>query len=79
VARRWVCSCAALHLRDSLCRTTLLHHHHHPLKSPATACSPPGRRGEFTKAKVALCIHNIAFQGRMWQVRWGMAARSGWQ
>ncbi|GAX78592.1 hypothetical protein CEUSTIGMA_g6031.t1 [Chlamydomonas eustigma] len=23
-------------------------------------------RGEFTKAKVAFCIHNIAFQGRMW-------------
>jgi len=24
-------------------------------------------RGEFTKSKVALCIHNIAFQGRMWE------------
>ncbi|KAF5836718.1 starch synthase catalytic domain-containing protein [Dunaliella salina] len=24
-------------------------------------------RGEFAKAKVALCIHNIAFQGRMWE------------
>ncbi|GFH08294.1 starch synthase, chloroplastic/amyloplastic, partial [Haematococcus lacustris] len=23
-------------------------------------------RGQFTKAKSALCIHNIAFQGRMW-------------
>ena len=23
--------------------------------------------GQFTKAKVALCIHNIAFQGRMWE------------
>ncbi len=24
-------------------------------------------KGLFKKAKVALCIHNIAFQGRMWQ------------
>ncbi len=28
-------------------------------------------KGQFTKAKVALCIHNIAFQGRMWEETFG--------
>jgi granule-bound starch synthase len=39
-------------------------HDHTPLPNHQDVYQP---KGQFTKAKVALCIHNIAFQGRMWE------------